>query len=116
MSGRRPPPVPAQPNPHRLPPRPRATQSRTGWPHGHHLAPPCLACQQLQALTEALQAQVAALTQGTRGEKGDRWCERIWTTIATCAQQGRSVFEYLHACVVSHFDGRATPSLAPAGV
>ncbi|MCP3884939.1 MAG: transposase [Propionibacteriaceae bacterium] len=29
-------------------------------------------------------------TQGTRSETGRRWCERIWTTIATCAQQGRS--------------------------
>ena len=28
------------------------------------------------------------ITQGTRSEKGRRWCERIWTVIATCAQQG----------------------------
>ena len=34
------------------------------------------------------------ITQGTRSEKGNRWCERIWTVIATCTQQGRSVFEY----------------------
>jgi len=26
------------------------------------------------------------ITQGTRSEKGRRWCERIWTVIATCAQ------------------------------
>ena len=32
------------------------------------------------------------ITQGTRSEAGNRWCERIWTVIATCAQQGRSVF------------------------
>ena len=32
------------------------------------------------------------ITQGTRGERGDRWCERIWTVMATCSQQGRSVF------------------------
>ena len=32
------------------------------------------------------------ITQGTRSEKGNRWCERIWTVIATCTQQGRSVF------------------------
>jgi len=24
------------------------------------------------------------ITQGTRGEAGMRWCERIWTTLATC--------------------------------
>ena len=35
------------------------------------------------------------ITQGTRSETGRRWCERIWTVIATCAQQGRSVFQFL---------------------
>jgi len=27
------------------------------------------------------------ITQGTRGEPGRRWCEPIWTVIATCTQQ-----------------------------
>ena len=35
------------------------------------------------------------ITQGTRSEKGRRWCERIWTVMATCAQQGRAVFQFL---------------------
>jgi transposase len=30
------------------------------------------------------------ITQGTRGDAGMRWCERIWTTIATCKKQGSS--------------------------
>ena len=34
------------------------------------------------------------VTQGTRSAAGNRWCERIWTVIATCDQQGRSVFAY----------------------
>lgn len=52
------------------------------------------------------------ITQGTRGEKGRRWCERIWTVIATCSQQGRSVFEYLSAAVAAYFGGGgAAPSL-----
>jgi transposase len=51
------------------------------------------------------------ITQGTRGEKGRRWCERIWTVIATCAQQGRSVFEYLYAAVAASFQQTAVPSL-----
>jgi transposase len=55
------------------------------------------------------------LTQGTRSAKGNRWCERIWTVIATCAQQGRSVFEYLHKAVVAHFHGTAVPPLLPVG-
>src|SRR5262249_23254001 len=35
------------------------------------------------------------ITQGTRSAVGNRWCERIWSVIATCAQQGKSVWEYL---------------------
>jgi len=55
------------------------------------------------------------ITQGTRGEKGRRWCERIWTVIATCAQQGRSVFEYLQAAVAASFEETAAPSLLGEG-
>jgi len=53
------------------------------------------------------------ITQGTRGETGRRWCERIWTAIATCTQQGRSVFEYLSAAVAAFFEGGDAPSLLP---
>jgi transposase len=53
------------------------------------------------------------VTQGTRGETGQRWSERIWTVIATCAQQGLSVFEFLHKTVVGHFSGQPVPSLLP---
>jgi len=53
------------------------------------------------------------ITQGTRGEKGRRWCERIWTIIATCSQQGRSVFDYLRAAVEAYFAQTAAPSLLP---
>jgi hypothetical protein len=49
------------------------------------------------------------VTQGTRGQTGQRWCERIWTAIATCVQQGRSVFQYLEQTVLAHFLGRASP-------
>ena len=52
------------------------------------------------------------ITQGTRSEKGNRWCERIWTVIATCTQQGRSVFEYLEAAVTAWFYGEEAPSTA----
>jgi hypothetical protein len=52
------------------------------------------------------------VTQETRSEVGDYWCERIWTVIATCAQQGQSVFEYLSAAVRAHFQGSAAPSLS----
>jgi len=53
------------------------------------------------------------ITQGTRSEAGDRWCERIWTAIATCAQQGQSVFEYLESAVTAWFAGAEPPTLLP---
>jgi transposase len=53
------------------------------------------------------------ITHGTRSEVGNRWCERIWTVIATCAQQGRSVFEYLEAVVTAWFADTEPPSLLP---
>ena len=51
------------------------------------------------------------VTQGTRGDAGQRWCERIWTVVATCAQQGRSVFDFLCQAVESHFHQTPAPSL-----
>jgi len=51
------------------------------------------------------------VTQGTRGEAGRRWCERIWTTLATCAQRGRSAFVYLSQTIVAYFRGHTGPSL-----
>lgn len=54
------------------------------------------------------------ITQGTRSETGRRWSERIWTTIATCAGQGRSVFGYLKECVGNWFAGVPSPSLLPS--
>jgi transposase len=55
------------------------------------------------------------ITQGTRSEKGRRWCERIWTVIATCAQQGRAVFQFLLDSVQAHLCGTPPPSLLPSG-
>ena len=55
------------------------------------------------------------VTQGTRSEAGNRWCERIWTVVATCVQQGRSVFAYLEAVVGAWFAGTEAPSLLPGG-
>jgi transposase len=55
------------------------------------------------------------ITQGTRSEGGQRWCERIWSVIATCTQQGRSVFDYLHKAVKAYFGDGAMPALLPEG-
>jgi transposase len=54
------------------------------------------------------------LTQGTRSADGRKWCERIWTVIQTCGQQGRSAFEFLCAAVTAHFQSEPAPSLIPA--
>ena len=51
------------------------------------------------------------ITQGTRSQGGQRWCERIWTVIATCTQRGWSVFEFLSKAVKAYFDEQPSPSL-----
>jgi transposase len=53
------------------------------------------------------------ITQGTRSPTGQRWCERIWTVMATCAQQGRSVFAYLRRAVEAYFRKEEVPALLP---
>jgi len=51
------------------------------------------------------------ITQGTRGNAGMRWCERIWTTIATCKKQQRNVFDFIHESVIAHWSNKKYPSL-----
>lgn len=55
------------------------------------------------------------ITQGTRGETGRRWSERIWTTIATLTQQGRSILAYLRQAIHAHLNNQPAPNLLPAG-
>lgn len=55
------------------------------------------------------------ITQGTRGETGRKWNERIWTTIATLTQQGRSIFAYLRDALHATLNKRPGPALLPAG-
>jgi transposase len=51
------------------------------------------------------------ITQGSRSEAGRRWLERIWTTMATCAQHGKSVFHFIDKTVRAFFQGTPCPSL-----
>lgn len=53
------------------------------------------------------------VTQGSRSEWGRRWLERIWTIIATCRQQGRSMFDFLSISVDNWLHGKPPPSLVP---
>jgi hypothetical protein len=54
-------------------------------------------------------------TQGTRGARGQRWCERIWSVLGTCRLQGRSAFHFLVTTLQNHFQRIPTPRLLPAG-
>jgi len=51
------------------------------------------------------------VTQGTRSNAGMRFCERIWTVIATCKKQGKSIFEFLKSAVAATFTGTPYPQL-----
>jgi transposase len=51
------------------------------------------------------------ITQGTRSDWGMRWCERSWTVLATCRQQGLAVFEFLHQALLANLTGQPAPSL-----
>jgi transposase len=53
------------------------------------------------------------ITQGTRSPRGRRFCERMWTAIASCVQQGRSVYCFLREAVSNWFEGKPAPSLLP---
>jgi transposase len=54
------------------------------------------------------------VTQGTRGHTGRAFCERIWTIIATCRLQKRSVFQFLSEAVSCWAHDIPAPSLAPS--
>jgi hypothetical protein len=56
------------------------------------------------------------ITQGTRSEQGRHWSERIWTVIATCAQRGKSVYQFLCQAIGAWWANRPAPSLVPEGV
>ena len=53
------------------------------------------------------------IAQGTRGSRGQRWCERVWTVLATCRQQNRRVFEFFCDAIDAHFRQEPVPSLLP---
>ena len=51
------------------------------------------------------------ITQGSRSDAGRRWLERIWTSMATCTQHGKSVFHFLEETVRAFFRNTPQPSL-----
>jgi hypothetical protein len=51
------------------------------------------------------------VTMGTRSNAGMRFGERIWTLVATCAKQKKSVFHFLRQAITSTFAGTPYPKL-----
>jgi transposase len=51
------------------------------------------------------------ITQGTRGEAGQRYHERMWTAIATCKKQNRNFFTFLYKSVTAQLQNQPGPSL-----
>ena len=49
------------------------------------------------------------ITQGTRGDSGMRWCERIWTILASCKKQNRNVFDFIHQSLLAHWTDKRYP-------
>jgi hypothetical protein len=54
------------------------------------------------------------ITQGTRGERGRVWSERIWTAHTRCGQRGWSLYEHLCRTLQDHFSGHPPTSLVAA--
>ena len=55
------------------------------------------------------------ITQGTRGQTGRQWNERIWTAMATLTQQGRSILPYLRDAIDAWLRHQPAPTLFPTG-
>ncbi len=51
------------------------------------------------------------VTQGTRSENGKRWCEKIWSVVTSCKQQGSSSFVFLKKALSAQIYCTTTPSL-----
>lgn len=51
------------------------------------------------------------VTQGTRSPRGRTWCERIWTTIATCRQHGRDLLSFLEQSLLALLTDTPPPGL-----
>ncbi len=53
-------------------------------------------------------------SHGTQSDGGSRFVERILTTVETCRQQQRPVFDFLRDALIAYRTGQPAPSLLPA--
>ena len=54
------------------------------------------------------------ITQGTRGEAGQRYHQRMWSAIATCKKQNRNFFFFLLASITAQLQNQPAPRLLHA--
>jgi hypothetical protein len=54
------------------------------------------------------------ITQGARGEAGQRYHERMWTAIATCKKQNGNFFAFLSDSITAKLQAGKGPSLLQA--
>ena len=54
------------------------------------------------------------IIQGTRGEAGQRYHQRMWTAIATCRKPNRNFFSFLHASITANPQNQTARSLLNA--
>lgn len=55
------------------------------------------------------------VTQGSKSDGGQRWLERIWTVLATCSDQNKSLLDVLRMSLEYYFRGERPPPLLPTG-
>jgi transposase len=51
------------------------------------------------------------VTMGTRSDAGMRFCERMWTLVAICARQKKSVIHFFRQAILSTYTGTPYPKL-----
>ena len=49
------------------------------------------------------------VSQGTRGQQGREYKERLWTILTTCARRGVSAFHYIRDALTAHIYQAAAP-------
>jgi transposase len=51
---------------------------------------------------------------GSQSERGERFAERVMTTVRTARKQGKEVFDFIVASITAHINGTTAPRLLGA--
>jgi len=55
------------------------------------------------------------VTQGSKSQSGQRWLERIWTVLATCTTQNKSLLDILRVSIDHYFRSEPPPPIFAVG-